>query len=457
MKAFLFILLTAVLLLACGAKSPDNTALDDNRSSELHKLSTMLTQFLNTADETSALQLMDTNMQDAMRGKLASTWESLTKSAGAFVKTDNFTGFSTKGYDILELTLVFEKTTLVQRTVFNDDNLISGLFFSPGKVENTIKTIPAGITDEKITVDSGQGFPLDGLLTLPQKTTDTVIVLLHGSGASDKDESIGANKPFADLAYGLAQKGIAVLRYDKRTFAHGAKLAENPETLAKLTIYDETINDAVTAVKLMKTRFEKVFLLGHSMSGGLLAEVNIKGGNCDGYIVLAGTPRRLYELSAEQNLLVAQELSAKGDKTNAEQISAFVKSELAKATNLSRLSDEEALKPVNTIFTMSAWYLRSFEEIDTINQHLADGKPILVIHGGRDRQVTQKDFDLWQAGLQAHPDASFNLYPTLNHLMGEYKGEEVPFSEMMIREYTQSTPVSAEVVDDIASWILWEE
>jgi len=309
-------------------------------------------------------------------------------------------------------------------------------------------------TEEQVIVDAGSGYPLEGLITSPAGGANVALVLVHGSGPSDKDETIGANKPFRDIAYALAEKGVCVLRYDKRTFTYGAAIAADADALAKLTVYDETVDDAVAAVKLMKERFEKVYILGHSMSGGLLAEIGAKGADCDGYIVMAGTPRKLYELSARQNLLYADEIEANGDAGTARQIRDFVNTELAKAAQLPGMSNEDALKPENAVFTMSAWYLRSFEEIDTLALHSKDGKPILILQGGRDRQVTQEDFELWKTGLSARSGVTFKLYPALNHLMGEYKGEKVPFSELVTREYAQMTPVSAEMTSDIAEWIL---
>jgi len=451
------IILLFALLLSCScsraSKTPPET-IDNPRILTLYEKSSRLAEYLDTADEASALSLMDERMQKAMQGILNITWQSLTKLGGDFVELGDYTGFKASGYDIFEITLVFEKTTFVQRTVFNTEDLIAGLYFRPGKVEVQTTNIPDSVTETAVTVDAGAGYPLDGLLTTPKDGTNIAIVLVHGSGPSDKDETISANKPFLVLAHALAEKGIAVLRYDKRTYAYSAKYAENPELVKKLTIYDETIDDAVAAVKQMKERFEKVYLLGHSMSGGLLAEICAKGADCDGYIVMAGTPRRLYELSAEQNLLLADEMSKNGDNETVEQIRTMVQAELSKAKLLSKLSDDDALKPENAVFGMSAWYLRSFEGIDALKLHLSDKKPILILHGGRDRQVTSKDYELWQSGLQGYGQVSFRLFPKLNHLMGEYKGDEVPFSQLVSYEYGQDTPVSPEVINDIAEWIL---
>ena len=79
---------------------------------------------------------------------------------------------------------------------------------------------------EKITVGAGTDYPLKGLLTFPDDLSGPVpaVVMVHGSGASNMDEKVMKLKPFKDLAEGLAEQGVASLRYDKRTYAHGFKL-----------------------------------------------------------------------------------------------------------------------------------------------------------------------------------------------------------------------------------------
>ena len=75
---------------------------------------------------------------------------------------------------------------------------------------------------EKIIIGENTNHPLSGILTLPDNIDKPVpaIVLVHGSGPSNMDEKVGKLTPFKDLAEGLASRGIAVIRYDKRTYAH---------------------------------------------------------------------------------------------------------------------------------------------------------------------------------------------------------------------------------------------
>lgn len=429
----------------------DASSLPAERVEALHALAVQFTDCLNTGDTSAAMAMLDDATTTELDGKLAETWTQITGSAGAFVETGAYVGMTTGEYEALEMTLVFEYATVVQRVVFDSEHQITGLRYRNGKVEDAAvaNVLPDGITETAVTVDAGEGYPLDGMLTMPKGSAPTAaIVLVHGSGPSDMDEAVGANAPFRDLAYGLAQKGIAVLRYDKRTYTHAATIVENGGTV---TIDEEVAADALAAVKLLKS-WEgidegKIYLLGHSMGGGLLSYVNSLGADCAGYIIIAGIPRNLWELSAEQNLLIAGDLDGSGDSENADKIRTVVEQETEKANRLAELSSEE------TVFGMPVDYLREFEKMDAIALHLSDGLPVLILQGEKDRQVTMTDFALWRDGLTDHPNARFISYSALNHLFGAYTGDPVPFSQIVSVEYAQRTPVSQEVMNDISGWL----
>ena len=82
------------------------------------------------------------------------------------------------------------------------------------------------MTAEKITIGAGTEYPLKGMLVLPDNIQEPVpaVVFVHGSGSSNMDEKVMKLTPFKDLAEGLARHGIASVRYDKRSFAHGFKM-----------------------------------------------------------------------------------------------------------------------------------------------------------------------------------------------------------------------------------------
>ena len=106
--------------------------------------------------------------------------------------------------------------------------------------------LPAGVVERAITVPGP--VPLPGTLTLPKgKGPFRGVVLVHGSGAGDRDETLVGNKPFRDIAWGLAEHGIVVLRYDKR-----ARVSPGWFVNRGFTVFDETIQDALSALGLLR-------------------------------------------------------------------------------------------------------------------------------------------------------------------------------------------------------------
>lgn len=194
---------------------------------------------------------------------------------------------------------------------------------------------------EKIIVGEGTEYPLNGLLTLPDSIDQKVpaVVLVHGSGASSMDEKVYKLTPFKDLAEGLAERGIASIRYDKRSFVYGRKMRKQ-----LITVREETIDDAVLAAKLLRQdpRIDpdRIFIVGHSMGAMLAPRIDADGGDFRGLVLMAGTPFRLEEIVVRQ---LRQTGQSKGGL-----MKAIVRLEdrlfSRKFTGLYEMSDEEAKK-----------------------------------------------------------------------------------------------------------------
>ena len=109
---------------------------------------------------------------------------------------------------------------------------------------------------EKVIV--GNEYPLKGELIIPKSNQPVpAVVFVHGSGASNMDEKVGKLTPFKDIAEGLARHGIASIRYDKRSYAHGFKLLMKEKNV---TVKIETIDDAIMATNLLKNNPRIEFL-----------------------------------------------------------------------------------------------------------------------------------------------------------------------------------------------------
>ena len=209
--------LMCLLLCLClaGGNALAEARLDPEREAVLLDSAGTLLRFIRESDEEAALFMMDDTMRAALAGQIGTMWTQLAALGGEFKGTGEAQLLSQDGFDVVLLELQFSNLTLIQRTVFDGQGKVAGLFFAPGSLTPQAPEQNGEeehVNEIALTVDAGEGYPLDALLTLPQGEVKAGIVLVQGSGPSDKDESIGANAPFRDLANGLAGQGIATLR-----------------------------------------------------------------------------------------------------------------------------------------------------------------------------------------------------------------------------------------------------
>jgi dienelactone hydrolase len=335
--------------------------------------------------------------------------------------------------------------------VFDAGRQVAGLFFVPSHaVAGMFQPPPyarAGAYREKdVTVGRGE-WSLPGTLTLPAGVATLVpaVVLVHGSGPGDRDETVFANKPFRDLAWGLATKGVAVLRYEKRTKEHAAKIAAGG--IGNLTVKEETIDDAVCAAALLRGTDgidpKRVFVLGHSLGGMLAPRIALADPNLAGLIILEGaTNRPLEDLMVEQTRYLIS-LGANQPEDAGARLSRMIE----EAGKVKKLTATDASASTLLLGAPSKYWI-DLREHDSLAAARTLKQPLLVIQGGRDYQVTQADFDDWKKALGPRPGVTFKLYPALNHLLIAGQGRSTP------SEYGIPGHVDEGVIADIAGWIL---
>jgi len=378
---------------------------------------------------------------------LEQSWNKLLDIAGQFQKVGEALQVERQGMQFVRVELVFERASMYLRMGMDADGKIAGMRFEP-----TDATTPWAAPDyaqvikfheESVTVGAAP-WDLPGTLTLPTGAGPfPAVVLVPGSGPEDQDESIGPNKMFKDIAWGLATQGVAVLRFVKRTRAHGKEIGAGN---LPITVKEEEIDDARAAVTLLAARQDidakHIYIAGHSLGGYLAPRIAKGDAQIAGLIILAGNTRPIEDLIVDQ---VKYEAALNGPVTPDGQKA------IDQATKDAQAVEDPNLKP-GTIVHLLGDSLSSDYLLDLRDYHPADvaatlGIPMYVLQGERDYQVTMTDFNGWKKTLANKPGVSFKTYPALSHYFMPGTGPGSP------ADYLKANHVEPDVVTDIASWV----
>lgn len=295
--------------------------------------------------------------------------------------------------------------------------------------------------EREVTVGSGP-LVVPGALSLPRERGPYPgVVLLSGGGPFDRDETSGANKPLKDLAWGLASLGVAVVRFDKVTYAHASQVADVPH----FTMTDEYVPYAVDAVHLLQGQKQvdpaRVFVIGHSMGGKVAPRVAAAEPSIAGLVLLAADAQPVQRAA----IRVARYLAALNPGPDAE-------SAVAAITRQAAMVESPALSsftPGNELpFGFSGSYWLDLRDYDPVATAAALNKPMLILQGGRDYQVTvEDDLSRWKAGVGERSDVTICVYDADNHLFFPGSGPSTP------GEYEPAQHVDPAVIADIADWL----
>lgn len=377
--------------------------------------------------------------------RLGQIWQQVSAQLGALESLQPGPVSESAPYHVVDLAGGFETQALTVRVVFNDSLQVSGFFFRPSEppaYEAPAYVDTAAFHEVDVTVGAAP-WELPGVLSVPDGDGPfPVVVLVHGSGPNDRDETIGGNRPFRDLAWGLASAGVAVLRYDKRTRVYGASLP--PE----IGLDEEVIQDALAALELAHSRPEvdpdRVFVLGHSLGGLVAPEIGTRavepgGPGVAGVIVMAGPARPFLDVIRGQLEYIAG-LEPDPGSPNRVAIDSILR-------NLDAY-DASGSTPDGTLMGVRTGYWDEVRAVDPVATAGSLDVPMLILQGGRDYQVTGADLNLWRQGLGDRDDVTFHLYPDLSHLFTPGGGMATPM------EYTSEVKhVAGKVVEDIGAWV----
>ncbi|EPD29189.1 hypothetical protein SAMN05444420_10288 [Capnocytophaga granulosa] len=272
---------------------------------------------------------------------------------------------------------------------------------------------------------------VQGTLLSPKgENQPPLAILIAGSGPTDRDgnQALFKNNSLKYLAEGLAQKGIATFRYDKRVIAQINKATVQEE---KMTFEDE-VNDALLVVNHFKDKYKKIILIGHyegSLIGLLVAQKVV----VSKFVSISGAGNSSATLIEEQIGKNAPQLKEESQKI----ISQLRKGELVE--NISPYLAPVFRKSVQP-------YLISWFKYEPAKEITKLQIPILIVQGTNDLQVEDKEVQLLK---EAQPKAQLLLIEGMNHVLKKVKTLE----ENQQSYLNPDLPIPEELVEGIASFI----
>ena len=323
------------------------------------------------------------------------------------------------------------------------------LTLKPGKlvVKRPQTPVPPFPYKEEAVSFTNAQYTFNGTLTLPENYSKNtpVVLMVTGSGQQNRDEELFSHKPFAVIADALARQGIASLRYDDRGWG------DKSVNFADFTTADFR-QDAAAAIPLLRKRFNKVGILGHS-EGGTIAMMLAAEGKADFIVSLAGMA-----ISGKETLIMQNHQAMSAIGLPKETVDSYCNSiskaldEIASGKKASEINIDDvpaALKPVTIKALQQADtpYVRHFLTVD-VGKLLPKIKcPVLALNGTKDTQVDcDANTTRIEKGL-ANCKHSIKKIDGVNHLFQHC-------NTGIVTEYQQiEETISPEVLQEVAKWI----
>ena len=305
---------------------------------------------------------------------------------------------------------------------------------------------PFPYKEESVSFTNAQ-YTFNGTLTLPENYSKNtpVVLMVTGSGQQNRDEELFSHKPFAVIADALARQGIASLRYDDRGWG------DKSVNFADFTT-DDFRQDAAAALPLLRKRFNKVGILGHS-EGGTIAMMLAAEGKADFIVSLAGMA-----ISGKETLIMQNRQAMSAIGLPKEMVDSYCNSiskaldEIASGKKASEINIDDvpqALKPITIKALQQADtpYVRHFLTVD-VGKLLPKIKcPVLALNGTKDTQVDcDANTTRIEKGL-ANCKHSIKKIDGVNHMFQHC-------NTGIVTEYQQiEETIAPEVLQVVAKWI----
>lgn len=392
-------------------------------------------------DYVAAYAMLGENLVNTKtRRELQDEWEQMRLTYGNPVGVERYEPYRINGEGTILAQVAMTHGACSVQLTYDKNNALVGLWFGMADEPGSYTVaIPENVQEIDLALNAQGEYPLRAVLTLPKDAVNVpCVVLVHDAGAYDLNSALGGCTPFADIAHGLAQQGIASLRYDKRTYSYGYDMEE--KEVQAMTVQQEVIEDALSAVtaaaEAENVDAQRIYVAGHGLGGMLAPRIAVQSkGAVAGIVSMNGTARGYLDVVYDQNLATTSD----AERKNA------VKKEYKKVEKLDEMKDSA------TLFGLPVPYLKDLYA-NPVEEQLAQlNIPVLVMHGKNDFQYTLSDFKSWQTALDGYAGASeLVLLDNLNHL---FVNNESLKRRATAAEYLSEQKVAQEFVDCLAEWV----
>lgn len=368
-------------------------------------------------------------------GLIEITWLGLTAVGGEFDRIVSTEEAVEGGFDVVDVTLEFEGVEDVLRIVVDDETAVAGYRLN-GSYERPAYVDTGAFETQDLTLDA-DGCRLGSTVVVPDDA-DAVpgVVHVHGSGSSDRNLQNVATQTFKDFAEGLATRGVASIRYDKRTYA--CRVEPENHTIDRVTV-----DDALVAIEELRdvegVDPDRIVVVGHSMGGTAVPRIVDRDGSLAGGVAMAAPARSFHDVALDQQ----EHLATLGDHEWEAQTEAY--EQWADRIERVRAGDYE---PGDLILGYPGALWDSLDAYDHVEVARAVDEPLLFCQGDRDYQVSPADdFERWRRELVDRDETAFERFDALNHLFMPGDGVSV------MTEYAVRNNVAERAIRDVTDWI----
>ncbi len=427
------------------------------KENHLERAQAMFTLLRLTEYETITREF-DTSIVKITPLQLAKEWRKREESLGAYKRILSTSAEQFATGDLVTIETEFALLPLDIKFSFTDKHLLNGIAFSGATAKYKMPQYVRmdSIEERSIVIGAGSAYPLDGVLTLPKNRSTTatlpIAILLHGAGAEDKDRTSGPLKPSKDLALGLAMRGIASIRFDKRTKRYALQGAE----ATTFTVREEVIDDAVAALEAARMLAgqsynideKNISIIAPNLAATLLpriydrdAEKNPRQARIKAGVLLA--PHAQSWLESIRTRFKRAFMLDGNINADEQRVMTTLEREIKTATS-DTLSRKTPLNKLPFNLPASFWMdVRAYNHIKALQNAPF---PMLILHGERDSYMSFADeFPKWKEIFAAKKNVEWKSYPKLVNLLVP----QPPEKEIVERPAN----IPQEVIRDVAEWI----